>query len=132
MEKIRVDQKTPPAMDIVPSWMGVIYWERSRNPLGLAAMKDIPVGKKVYHFIVTATGFKVPEERDDKDGWAGIDFAENVVCFVADGSETTAEVYTIQKGPHGHTCAYPEGSEERIATHQEWIRRKENENGCEI
>ena len=76
----------------------VFYWERSPYPFDLS----------------------------QTDGWAGIDYAENVVTWVKDGSSCTGnDAYTITEGyfADNRMFAYPPGSDKLQQRHQDQKRR---------
>lgn len=61
------------------------------------------------------------------EGWMGIDWCENPLGFIPDGSQFDGEPstkYVLRDGPYGHLCAYPEGSE-KLKEHegQDWRRK---------
>ena len=58
----------------------------------------------------------------------GIDWYENPVAFVEDG--TTADVKEeaiLKTGPYGHVCAYDPEDADLMALHTAWIKEKEND-----
>lgn len=96
-----IGPQTPPPLSVD---MIVFYWERSIDP-----WKCPPFGPGTT-----------------QEGWLGIDYAENPVHFVADGTviDEPMGVYLIQMGLCGHLCAYPPGSESLILNHQKIIHEK--------
>lgn len=105
--------QTPPP---VKGMMGCVYWERTPDPFHPAAFKGTELDPLHSPSI----------ER--RLGWMAIDWCENPVGWVPDGTAFTTEapVYTFTQGPFSHLCAYPPGEEELIKRHaQDRARLKE-------
>lgn len=72
---------------------GVKYWERSSDPWHPEAF----VG------VIKFTSSPTPR----RSGWMAIDWIENPIGFVPNGTKTTvASNFKIKPGPYGRDCAY--------------------------
>lgn len=111
---MKVDAQTPPPD---PAAYAGVYWERTSDPFHVDAM---PTDMKPDTLVVTINGQFKGGPR--KDGWMAIDWCENAVGFVADGTEIDRDpgAYAIRPGPFGHECAYPETpyGRERMKEHE--------------
>jgi hypothetical protein len=96
------------------------YWERSKDPYHPKAYAKLP-WVSWWRTFFTSIG------NPRKEGWAGIDYAENMMAFVPDGSVEDGEVpeYIFKVGPFGHVCAYDPDDLDRMNTHAQWIAEKE-------
>jgi hypothetical protein len=108
------------------------YWERSADPWHPEAFANVDKSKKSFVWIGFIEGKfgKVGSELNltgagygkRKEGWMAIDWCENAIGFIADGTEVDAPKvrYDFREGPFGHLCAYPMDAEsfnlESIAT----------------
>lgn len=111
---MKVDAQTPPPD---PGTYAGVYWERASDPFHFDAM---PADMKPDTLVVTINGqFKGGLRLD---GWMAIDWCENAVGFVADGTDIdgAASLYVIRTGPFGHECAYPDTpyGRERMKDHE--------------
>lgn len=91
---------------------GVAYWERSSDPWHPEAF----AGLNLEQATVVAIGGEIKDAGSPRSsGWMAIDWIENPVGFVADGSEQEGDTgqYVFKTGPAGHMCAYPVAEEER-------------------
>lgn len=99
-----VSDTLPPPMSY-----GVCYWERSPDPFHADAFKgvDLPPNTEV---LVIGGEPRPVTTKSRGNGWLAIDWCENPVGFVPDGTaidqESTQE-FTIAPGPHGNLVAYP-------------------------
>ena len=116
---IIIDEHTPP-----PVMHSGDYWERSADPFHPEAFSNVPARS-----VLVLMGGKLTQGKR-KEGWMLIDWAENPIGFVADGTQyepvDKPVEYTFHMGPCSHMCAYPPNSEERIAYHQKSIEAKKN------
>lgn len=99
-----VSGTTPPPMSY-----GVCYWERSTDPFHADAFKglDLPQNTEV---LVIGGEPRLIDEGPRGTGWLAIDWCENPIGFVLDGTEIDQEPgqeFTITPGPHGWAVAYP-------------------------
>ena len=96
---------------------GVQYWERTRDPYHPAAYDSLLGG--ILKESLWCQLFRPAR----KSGWGGIDYSENLVAFVPDGSVEDGSVpeYFLRKGPYGHFCAYDTDDFDRIRTHESWM-----------
>ena len=101
-----VDENNPP-----PLLTGVAYWERSNDPFHADAFKGLEVNGK-NTLIVTSDKDSQISQGPRKSGWMAIEWTENPVGFVGDGTEvteTTRTKYVIhEKGPNAWKIAEPE------------------------
>jgi hypothetical protein len=116
---ITVSGDSPP-----PYLFGGEYWERSSDPFHWKALGNIPTKN------IVIIG-KELSQGERKDGWLLIDYAENPIGFIPDGTQYEGNdklnqvKYTFHVGPCKHICAYPPNSEKRIEQHQ---RRNDQKN----
>jgi hypothetical protein len=101
-----VDENNPP-----PLWSGVAYWERSNDPFHADAFKGLEVNGKNTLIVTTDKDAKLSEGKR-KSGWMAIEWTENPVGFVGDGTEvteTTKTQYVIHElGPNAWKIAEPQ------------------------
>lgn len=78
-----------------PQWrLGVSYWERSEDPFHAEAFP-----------LEYRKAISTNEPR--RAGWMAIDYVENPIGFVADGTECElAAQFEKRPGPYGHQCAF--------------------------
>jgi hypothetical protein len=113
--RIRITMNTITVSEACPPnhWAGE-YWERSKDPFHPEAFAGIPA----ENVMVFVGGSMSTGQR--KEGWLAIDYAENPIGFVPDGTVCDGSpIEHIRKmGPYGHICVYPLDAQERIAYHE--------------
>lgn len=89
-----MDSFTTSAEQPPPFESGMWYWERSLDP---------------WHSSAFPTEIAItPSPYPRKGGWMAIDWIENPVGFVPDGTVIERQdEHVIKMGPYGHLCAYP-------------------------
>jgi hypothetical protein len=95
-----VDKDTPPPLK---ACMSATYWERTGDPFHADAFPpDVDLSRAI---VIGGEISRGPR----REGWMAIDWCENPVGFVADGTEIAGEPeqYEFREGPHKHLCAYP-------------------------
>lgn len=85
---------------------GGAYWERSLDPTHPEAFSGILV-------LSDEELATLPTRRS---GWMLVDWIENCVGFIADGTECAGDAvaYELKVGPFRRVCAYPPGSPKLI------------------
>lgn len=114
---------------------GVIYWERSLDPFHPSAFTNLDRFKKAGHLkdaVMILLGGTIDQSSIRKSGWMAIDWAENPIGFIADGTLQEGDIppVIIRKGPFGHMCAYDpslKDTPERMSEHDRWIANKEKD-----
>ena len=107
-ETYLVSAECPP-----PLWSGVAYWERSNDPFHADAFKGIDLKDKAALFVGgMGDVLNKPKQDTRKSGWMAIEWTENPVGFVADGTEVTETTRTKfvihENGPNAWKVAEPE------------------------
>lgn len=105
---------TPPP---VKGMMGCVYWERTPDPFHADAFKGTELDPL----------YTLQSSTPRAQGWMAIDWCENPVGWVADGTEFQVEApsFTFEQGPCSHLCAYPPGCEDLIKQHAQQRAAKE-------
>lgn len=99
-----VSDALPPPMSY-----GVCYWERSPDPFHADAFKGLNL-PPITEVIVLGGELRPVTTKSRGWGWLAIDWCENPVGFVPDGTvidQKPAQEFTIVPGPHGGLVAYP-------------------------
>lgn len=118
-------------------YYGVSYWERTGDPFHPDAFKGLGLDENT---VLVTVGGTMDTTSSRKSGWMAIDWIENPVGFVKDGTEmkgTPPEV-VIQPGPYKHLCAYylkdvqnPAFADEYLKRHAEMLAQTlSKENKC--
>lgn len=97
------DKNTPPE---VPSYGS--YWERSKDPFHVDALpKDINLENIVF------VGAKLTKENPRKEGWMLIDWCENPIGFIPDGTliKEHGQKFDYKINQYGKMSAYPRKKE---------------------
>ncbi len=91
------------------------YWERCEDPFHADAFKGIDLSNTV---LLTFGGEVRGGAR--KSGWMAIDWCENPVGWIADGTEVPdhEQQHVHVDGPYEHLCAFQVGSEK----HKEHVK----------
>jgi len=87
-----------------PSFEGVAYWERSKDPAHADAFKGILLPLQ----LIIAFGL-MGSLRHRREGWMGIDFNDNPIAFVPDETlvGTPMPDHLLAVGRFDHICAFP-------------------------
>lgn len=114
-ETYKTDAENPP-----PLWPSVSYWERSGDPFHADAFKGLELGDKQALFIGgMGDVLNKPKAATRAQGWMAIEWTENPVGFVADGTEyqvaEKAEYVIHDNGPNPNIVAEPKAVDFFIA-----------------
>lgn len=95
-----VDIDNPP-----PLYGGGVYWERGEDPWHGDAFKKGFFNKAKSILLLGSPGISKGKR---KAGWMLIDFAENPIGFIPDGSmvEQAKSTWVFAIGPCKHLCAF--------------------------
>ena len=99
-----------------------VYWERSLDPMHPDAFAKLHKQLGKSSIMVFLNGFlnPAPKHEPRKQGWMLIDYSENPVGFVPDGTiyehDDPCE-YIMRMGPCKHVCAYPPDEKQRMEYH---------------
>lgn len=87
-----------------PSFEGVAYWERSKDPSHSDAFKGMIAPLQ----LIVAFGL-LGFLRRRREGWMGIDFNDNPVAFVPDETlvRTPMPDHLLIVGRYDNECAFP-------------------------
>lgn len=107
--------------DLPPPFGGCAYFERSCDPFHPKVLQSA--------LDKTIDSSDVPES-----GWMGIDWGENPICFIPDGTgyEKRNESFSIEEGyfPDGRMFAYPLGENgDYLKNRHQAEKTKRNNNG---
>lgn len=99
-----------------------VYWERSLDPMHPDAFASLNASLPKNAIMVFLNGFFGTSEKIEprKQGWMMIDYSENAVGFIADGTvyeDIDPIPYVIKMGPCTHLCAYPPDEQQRMEFH---------------
>jgi hypothetical protein len=124
---VKVDAQTPPPD---PRAYCGVYFERTSDPFHPSAFAEALGGKKKSSVTILVGVGAQSNKGPRKEGWMAIDWCENPIGFIADGTEIDGAPgkYVIRTGPFGHICAYPEDSPKLVEHEGKDWRRAASEN----
>lgn len=110
------------SISVPPPSENTFYWERGSDPFHPLAFKGIE-------------GISFPSKDASKpraEGWMAIDYAENEIGFVPDGTEfdTEPDRYMLGNSSYDRLCAVPEKCYDEFATRHKMYRENKAKREC--